>query len=621
MANNLVTRLKKFFNIADIKAKGSFLGDGQKQLHPGYIDQKTGKIKPVKFSDDMQALYEFWLQDTFENSETLKNRLERYAALSYAYYNNAIFSKAVNLYADESIQSDAQDEIIGVEAKNKKAESYIKDFLEKVKITNENYLWDIAYNLTLFGDSFWVVSLDMSDESVDSIHPIKIMDLKERIEFNALDTINRKNELTNYNRHIQKDSKLQALYQMMKDAAEKKDFSQYFKSYLFGFLVGDNLYLPPWGVLHFRMFTSISEFYPYGRPVMINSLAPFRQLQAGKNLMALARAQNFPIKHFEVTVDENMDQGDQWEAVNEAKEEYHNIGGLTQSGKEQFAIGGEIWTPAGLLSMNNIESRMNLDDIADIELLRDDLIMGTEIPKGYLIVDRASFGTSGQSLLRQHKPFARAVYKIQSAMLRQIAQLVRIQFLITGDFDIDEPFELTMQFPEIEESSDRLRMKNDMLRLAKDVMDNIGDAIGLDRDESLPKEVVKDIFSQLSFLDTEDVKKWIDTTVKELEANKEEEPEENSKGFRFDSVEKPKRSVEKSVEKPKRPIQEKINRINLNLIKECYFRAKRDGSTRLYESASNGKHFYSSFKRDYQEDMILELLSSNQKSKNLKEDN
>lgn len=602
MANNqIVNRLKKFFNIADVKSSSGYSGDTQKQVHPGYSDPKTNNLRPVKFSDDMQALYEFWLRDTFEDSTTLKNRLERYAALSYAYYNNAIFSKAVNLYADETVQSDAQDQIIGVEAKNKKIENYIKDFLNDIGITNEQYLWDIAYNLTLYGDSFWVTSINMKDNKIEDINPIKIMDLRERIEFNALDTINRQNELRNYTPYIQKDSKLQALYQIMKDASEKKDFSSYFKSYLFGYLIGDNLYLPPWGVMHFRMFTSISEFYPYGRPIMINSLAPFRQLQAGKNLMALARAQSFPIKHFEVKVDENMDQMDQWESVNEARQEYHNIAGIQQSGKEQFAVGGEIWTPEGLISMNSIENRMNLDDIADIELLRDELIMGTDIPKGYLIVDRASFGTSGQSLLRQHKPFARAIYKIQSAILKEIAQLVRIQFMISGDFDIDEPFELTMQFPEIEESSDRLRMKNDMLRLAKDVMDNIGDAIGLDRDEKLPKDVVKDIFSQLSFLDSEDVDKWIDPAVEEMEkAEAEAESDDEDSGMEFG-------------------FENSIKRITPQLVKECYFRAKRSGKSRMYESASNGRHFYSSFKITDQEKMNLEMISYQKNIKKLEE--
>ena len=59
------------------------------------------------------------------------------------------------------------------------------------------------------------------------------------------------------------------------------------------------MYLPPWNVPHFRRFSTKSEFYPFGRPLFINCIAPFRQLQASKNLMALARAAKFPKEHFE----------------------------------------------------------------------------------------------------------------------------------------------------------------------------------------------------------------------------------------------------------------------------------------------------------------------------------
>ncbi len=384
---------------------------------------------------------------------------------------------------------------------------------------------------------------------------------------------------------------------MLQDTIDKKDYGNYYKSYLFGFWMGDNNYLSPWNVLHFRHFTTFSEFFPFGRPVMINCLAPFRQLQAGKNLMALARANNFPIKIFEIETNENMSEDEKWEVVNGAREEYHNLG-YDVSENEQFAAGSEVWVPSGLINYKQEDSRLNLDDIADIEMLRDDLIMGTDIPKGYLIVDRASFGTSGQSLLRQHKPFARATYKVQSTILKQLIQLIRLQFAISGDFDYDEPFELSMNFPEIEESSDRLRMKNDMLRLAKDVIDNIGEVIGLDRGESLPPEVAKEVLSQISFLDTDDVEKWIDSAVEDKESEEEMNLENNNK------------NKKKIIEKIKNSLDEEI-------VKKCYFDAKK--RTGLLESTSSNRHFYSSYKIDNYEKLILEKINKERIEKRLQE--
>ena len=286
-----------------------------------------------------------------------------------------------------------------------------------------------------------------------------------------------------------------------------------------------------------------------------------------------------------------MDQGDIWEVVDEAKSEYHNLG-YSETDKEQFAMGGEVWLPQGLLNMDNIESRMDLDAIADIEMLRDDLIMGTDIPKGYLIVDRASFGTSGQALLRQHKPFARSVFKIQTVILEQISQLIRLQFVISNDFDYDTPFELSMPFPEVEESSDRLRMKSDTLRLAKDVLDNIGDAIGLERGEALPPDVVKAVFSQISFLNDDDIIKWIDDTIK-MQQQKPDEGEE-SKDYMFESKKFANRNK----------IQE---RLTPKTIRECWNKARKN--TRIYENISNDRHHYSSYNINPDHKLQLELLS------------
>lgn len=601
-SNKFISQLKQIFKIAE-QPTNNF--SNEKIVHPGYIDDKSGKVKPIKFPDEIKDLYQFWLSDSFEDSNTLKNRFDRYSALSYAYYNNAIFSKAVNLYADETVQNDVNNQIIGVEAK-KPVENYIYDFLNRIGITAD-ILHETAFNIVLYGDSFWINSIDAKQKTIIDITPVEVFDVKDRIEFNA-SQMNKKLASDNRGlaRYIQKDNKLQAIAKILQDSGNDQDYSQFFRNYLFGYWLGDKLYLPPWNVSHFRMYSTMSEFFPFGRPLMINSLAPFRQLQAGKNLMAMARAQNFPIKHFEVEVDENMDQSDVWETVNEAREEYANLGSVL-SQREQFAIASELWTPAGLINLNMLEPRLNLDEIADIELLRDDLIMATDIPKGYLIVDRASFGTSGQALLRQHKPFARAVYKVQSTIMKQLTQLIRMQFVISEEFEYDTEFELTMPFPEIEESSDRLRIKNDTLRLAKDIIDNIGDAIGLDRGEALPPDVIKDILGKFSFIDFDQVDEWVDTIVKAQEEKAAEEAEQNGDGgggFSFESYRRASNKLEE--------------RLKPSTISECYFQAKKQ--TGLREHTGNGKHFYGSSIISPQEKIILDAYSGklDKNSKELK---
>ena len=564
---SFLKKLQSFFSITPSKNKNN---SSQQIYVPAEKtaddDKKTTRLSRVQFPSYIEKLYKWWLSETHDTSESLRHRLDRYEDLEYMYYNDTVISMAADLYADEATQADEQSEIIGVESPSKEVRKEILSLLKKWGYT-QSRIHDIAHNLALLGDSFVVNSISASAGVTDTTS-IDVKTLKDRIEFNAILAEEKMRErgfiaLTN------SDSRLKKLAQALE--LSKEDYSSYFKSYLFGYQLGENIYLPPWNVSHFRLFSSKSEFFPYGRSLFINAIAPFRQLQASKNMMALARAAKFPKEHFEIETSEGMTEVEKWEAVNEARQEYQNLGIASQE-KEEFAVGGQIWTPEGLLKYNLIENRMSLDDIADIELLRDDMIIATRVPKGYLIVDRASFGTSGQALLQQFKPFGRAVYTIQSAILYEITQLIKIHFLITDQFEKEfTNFQLSMNFPVIEESSDRLRMKNDTLRLANDIISNIQNSLGT-RD-GLPPDVVKAIFSKISFLEPEDVEQWINTSAEAL----------LGENFNIRSVNHTLSESETAKIK---------SRLNETIIKEAYFEALKKNS--IIEGVFAKKHFVNS---------------------------
>jgi len=606
--------LKQFFNISSKKIQGfnepvPFPGSEEK-------NQKNLNLKPANFNDELLSLYKYFLSDTYETSDSLKNRMDRYKSLKYAYYNSPIISMTIDLYADEATQIDSQSKIIEVEARDKKVQKFIQDFFSSINLT-QKIIRDAAWTVSLFGDAFWIITSSVQN-GITEIVPIDPESVKERLEFNAIEAQKKLNKNKGaLNTLVSRNTNLKAIQNMVNENTD--DFSQHFKNYLFGFQV-EKMMLPPWNVLHFRSFTTQSEFYPFGRPVLINSLAPFRQLQAVKNLMALGRANSFTIKVFKVLTDENATPEDKWEAVNQAKQQWQNLSN-NPSGKEEFTVNSEVWIPDGLIETDEIESRFDPDKVDDVEMLRDDLIMGTRVPKGYLIVDRASFGTSGQALLAQHKPFARAVYSIQSTMLEQLSQLVKMQMIMTGAFDPDEAeFQLKMAFPQVEESSDRVRAKSDLLRLAKDVIDDLGGALGLDRDEALPPEVVKQILNQLSFLDGEDINDWVDATVAEKEKNKQDS---GDGGGLFASRNK---DQHQKIQEwfgmfNKKEIKEgRLNQIrerlqeNPQIINECYFRScKKFG---LNEGIMNNKHFYFSYESDGINKQLLDALQYSDKENN-----
>lgn len=568
VSSNILTRLRQLFRVTPAKLPNS----DKTVLHPATT--KDNILRKIKFKDEYSDLYTFWLSDTYDTSQTVKDRFDRYKSLEYAFYNNTIFSKAVNMYADEAIQEDVQSEAIEIGTPDRKVYQFIKDFFKRTHIDNES-IKDATFNMCLYGDAFWIGPTNENGNGYSEFLPTSVYNVLNRLEFNASEEMKKRNRSNKYDAFITSNTRLNMLDKLVQK--QSSDISSLFTTFLFGFQLDKDTFLPPWNLFHFRVATSQSEFAPYGRPIMINSLAPFRQLQSAKNLMALLRVTNFPLKVFEVQVDETLDPQSKWEIVNQAREQYANLGSA-MTGKEEFTMNSEVWLPSGLVSMSVESPNANTDQIGDIEMLRDDLIMGTDIPKGYLIVDRGAFGVSSQSLLAQHKPFARKEYDVQQAILKTIAQMIRLEFVLSGKFSYDTPFELTMAFPSTEESRDRLGMKTDTLRLAKDIIDNLVQVMGLDRDEALPPDIVKQILSKFSFLDAKDVDSWVNKITK----SKDEALHEGMK---------------KKIEE----------RLSDDIIQEVYFKSKE--RLNLREGIMNGKHFYSSFNIEPRDRAICEILS------------
>lgn len=606
------SRLLKFFGIGKSKDKIS----GKETLRPVNI-KSDGKESIIKFTPDVERLFQYFLTETRDTSKTLKNRISRYADMEYAYYNNSIVSMAIDLYADETIQADSQDQVLQVYANNPDVVKFIYDFFDKIGV-NAQMIRSIAFDLALYGDSFLINTIDDANGIIELV-PVEPHTVNERIEFNPileqrianntglsgiLSTARSQNNLIN---------QLALAYEK---SMSNNDITASYKPYLFGYKIEGESFLPPWAVTHFRLYSTRSEFAPYGRPILINSIGPFRQLEAAKNLMSVARALNFPKEFFEVNTGENRNPVDQFKNVNEARQEYHNmVGGTTTVKKDEFSLNSEVWLPKESITYHLESPNINIGDIADIELLQDNLIMGTRVPKGYLIVDRASFGTSGQALLQQFKPFGRAVYQIQTAILKGFTQLVRIQFVLTGKYDYDEPFEILMPFPVVEESADRSRAKGDSVRLVKDVLDVLASSLGMDPNAGWPEEIVKEVFSQLSFIDKDDLDSWINKYMKWSKDNAAADTTDSGDGndfYSFESEEGVLEEIKKLREENNKKLIENYfkakGRISEELVKEVEWRVKKNH--RIHEGTINKKHFYSSYNIDPTETRVIEGLVS-----------
>ena len=518
MANeNLFQQLMGRFGIFIPKKTGTMSNSADGDLVPGIVDLKKGKTVPVQFDAETKKFWNYFLREASDSSQTLNDRLERLRDLDYMRHNSGYIETAAEMYADEATQIDAQRELIKVRAEDKAVEKEIYDLFEKIGL-DQSKIRAIIDDLGYKGEAFLINSFEPGVGLTESTH-VDPMTVKDRIEFRLADQMTHFLSANGNSYNLSsKLSRLQGLKSVIDGIAT--EYSNYFRTFLFGYQLTNETFLPPWNVSHFRRYTSAKEIHPWGNPLFFHSIGLFRQLKAGKTLAAVARAASLPREVFKVTASDKMTGPQKWEAMNDAREQYNNIMQLSLN-KENIPIGGQIWTIADLFEYEVVTPQINLDNVKDLEITQDELIISTRIPKGYLVVDRATFGTSGQALLQQYKPFGRAVFSVQSAFLEELANLIRLHFMVKGIFQGElTPFELSLNYPVLEDSRDRIQAKKDSLDLAQAVITAIQTAMGIET--PLPVAVVRSIMSKLSFMSMEDINDWIDKSYKDVVKAQEE---------------------------------------------------------------------------------------------------
>ena len=135
---------------------------------------------------------------------------------------------------------------------------------------------------------------------------------------------------------------------------------------------------------------------------------------------------------------------------------------------------------------------------------------------------------SGLALTEQFKPFATHIYTIQSTFLQGIGELIRLHFAITGEFDYNTPFILSMRFPAEEMSDDRRNAKSSSIDLTNSIIELLQSSLGLEDGEALPEDVITDILSKYTFLDPTDIQRW--TRLSAIAKAQAEADSENSEG-------------------------------------------------------------------------------------------
>jgi len=578
--NKNINRLLNFFGLA-LKSDNN---NNTKSLVPGKPSKKQDTFSnptPIDFPSDIQKALEYFIAnyDISSNSE----RFNRYNQLLFMVRSSGIMSSASQIYTEETFESKKGERPIQIKAKDKEIETLFYTWLDSIGF-NLNVLREISWNLTVFGDAFWVNSIDL-DNGIIGVNVIDPFLVKDKLEFslnNLGQTKNWKSSVTNLTNRYKSLSKLAQLIDS--GNIEDEDYALYYQSYILGYEIrtsvaqdSDSKVLPPWAITHFRHFSTQSEFFPFGRPLFINSIARFKSYMTTEMLIDLLRVASFPKEKITVKGGDTLSPLDRRIKLQEVKQMIENMTPKTEA-KDNLTIGDRIYDMDDLYEYDILDPGVDIDSLGDLEMKLDDLILTIGIPDSYLIPSKGSGmgGENATALLYNNKIFQRRVIGNKSAILEGITHTFRMHIDIIQKFDgAETEFELFMPTNIESFSDDEISFNSDSLKLASDMIETIGSVLGLDRGEQLPISVVKDILYQYIPIDSKIIDKWVNAIMKQKNAenendtNSQDAPEGTNK-FPFNKKEKT-----ESIKIKKITEAYKEGKLD-NLLRETYFKIKNE---------------------------------------------
>lgn len=475
-------------------------------------------FKNQKLSSNVNRLFNAYLDETAFTYSSIEERQKRLSELRFAVSNDPFLKRTCQLVADEATQLDDQDRLITVTAENVLFANRCYELFAQWGITQQR-ISAVCKSLEMYGEALWAHRIGY--KGIEKIIPLSVFSLSERLEFSAQHMSEIMAQLKNGDgMNKSRRTKIEKLMGEINNDKEfinglNEDYADQFDTKLLGFEMEGGEVVPPWIITHFRYMPDDNEFFPYGYPPLLLALPEFKQAFSLKLLQGLARESSFPVQFYQVKQTEGVGVETAFETTDTVRQEYENIGVTAASNSiEVYTVNTKIWAPEGLLDMKIFESKVDFNFIDDIVNAEKNVAIAAGVPMPYLTGGMSSSEStvqiaSGIALAEQYKPFGRHVYSIQTSFLEELGKLIRLHFAITGEFDYNTPFVLSMRFPAEEASADKRESRAASLDMTQQIMELLQTTLGLEEGETLPEDVIIDIMSKYSFLDTTDIERWV----------------------------------------------------------------------------------------------------------------
>jgi len=238
-------------------------------------------------------------------------------------------------------------------------------------------------------------------------------------------------------------------------------------------------------VTHFRLLGDDRRL-PYGTSMLEKSRRIWKQLLLSEDAMMVYRVTRAPERRVYKIYVGNMDDKDVDPYVDKIANNFKRVNmvnqnnGQTDTRYNPLAVDQDYFIPVRdpqlAMPIETLPGAQNLSEIADIEYIQKKLLAALRVPKAFLGFEE-SMG-DGKNLAVLDIRFARAVHRVQKALIQELNKMAIIHLYLKGYEDDLNNFTLSLTNPSTQ--ADMLKIENwkEKIQLYRDAVNDPGNGFG-----------------------------------------------------------------------------------------------------------------------------------------------
>jgi hypothetical protein len=323
---------------------------------------------------------------------------------------------SLDIYADDCTQEHLGGSLFKIDAPDDIVKVMVEDLFESCEL--ETFIWDISRNVVKYGECFIENIVDINNEDA-GIQRIKIL---------------------NPNYVYRKEDKYGYLKGFVQEVPSAKEGGMMDSANVGVANPENKIDLDPNQIVHFRLFTSDANYYPYGKSILAPAVRSWKSLRMLEDAMLIYRLHRAPERRVFYFETGNMPSSKVEAFIERQKAKFKKEDYFSQSYNQPdskfnaTAPDEDFYVPVRNGKGGKIDvlpGAQNLSEIDDVRYFRDKVLAAMKIPKDF-IVEKDKSPERKANLSQLDMKFAKAIIRVQRDIETSLNVLVRRHLDLKG---------------------------------------------------------------------------------------------------------------------------------------------------------------------------------------------